>query len=124
MYLPGTRSSAGFPSPADDYIDKTLDLNELLIKNRAATFFMRVDGDCLKASGISNQDLLIVDRSVSAAHGKIVVAVVDGELVVRRLEKQGDDLVLTADVETSDRPKADGEAIQIWGVVTHVVHHL
>ncbi len=74
MFLPGARSSAGFPSPADDYLEKSLDLNELLVSNKVATFFMRVEGDSLKASGIRNGDMLIVDRSINPTHGKIVVA--------------------------------------------------
>lgn len=124
MYLPGSRSSAGFPSPADDYIDKQLDLNELLIQNRPATFFMRVDGSSLKSAGISHGDMLIVDRSVNAAHGKVVVAVVAGELVVRRAENFNDKLVLLSDESLDQQQTVDGEEIQIWGVATSVIHQL
>ena len=123
MYLPGSRSSAGFPSPADDYIDKQLDLNELLIQNRPATFFMRVDGNALQSSGINHGDMLIVDRSINAAQGRIVVAIVAGELVVRRTENLDDKLGLTSD-EMSGHELVDGEEIQIWGVATSVIHQL
>jgi DNA polymerase V len=117
----GSRTSAGFPSPADDYLDKALDLNALLIKNRVATFFMRVDGNALEASGIKHDDMLIVDRSITAAPGKIVVAVVVGDLVVRKVEMHSEKMVLTAD-DPSTAIVLDGQDIQIWGVVTSVVH--
>ncbi|PZM81440.1 MAG: DNA polymerase V [Candidatus Melainabacteria bacterium] len=124
MFLPGARSSAGFPSPADDYLEKTLDLNELLISNKVATFFMRVEGDSLKPSGIRHGDMLIVDRSINATHGKIVVAVVSGELVIRRVESRDGQLVLTSDDASVKHEVIDGEEIQIWGVATSSVHVL
>jgi DNA polymerase V len=124
MTAPGNRSSAGFPSPADDYLDIALDLNELLIKNKTATFFMRVEGDDLAASGIRHGDLLIVDRSVNAAAGKTVVAVASGELVLRRMEKEDGKLVLVSDNATVAPVAFDGEDVQIWGVATSVVHQL
>lgn len=124
MFLPGARSSAGFPSPADDYLEKTLDLNELLINNKVATFFMRVEGDSLKPSGIRHGDMLIVDRSINATHGKIVVAVVSGELVIRRIESRDGQLVLTSDDASVKHEVIDGEEIQIWGVATSSVHVL
>lgn len=124
MFLPGARSSAGFPSPADDYLEKSLDLNELLISNKVATFFMRVEGDSLKASGIRHGDMLIVDRSINASHGKIVVAVVSGELVVRRVESTNGKMTLISDDSTVKSEVVDGEDVQIWGVATSSVHHL
>jgi len=124
MFLPGARSSAGFPSPADDYLEKCLDLNELLISNKVATFFMRVEGDSLKSSGIRNGDMLIVDRSITPTHGKIVVAVVSGELVVRRVESTDGKLILTSDDATIKHEVIDGDEIQVWGVATSSVHVL
>lgn len=121
---PGARTSAGFPSPADDYLEKCLDLNELLITNKVATFFMRVDGDSLKPSGIRNGDILIVDRSINAAPGKVVVAVVSGELVVRRLESRDGKLVLASDDPSVAEEIFEGEDVQIWGVATSSVHPL
>ncbi|HEY9759667.1 MAG TPA: translesion error-prone DNA polymerase V autoproteolytic subunit [Oculatellaceae cyanobacterium] len=123
-HTPGRRTSAGFPSPADDYLDKSLDLNALLIKNKVATFFMRVEGDALAATGVRHGDMLIVDRSINAVAGKVVVAVANGELVVRRLESSNGDLVLAADDASLPAEKFDGLDTQIWGVVTSVVHQL
>ncbi len=101
--LTGSRSTAGFPSPADDYIEGALDLNRLLIKHPAATFFMRADGAALQSAGIVHRDLLIVDRSRRPVSGSIVVALIDGELQLRRF----------------------GESTnEIWGVVTCVIHEL
>jgi DNA polymerase V len=77
--------SAGFPSPADDYIDRTLDLNELLITNPPATFFVRVDGDSMIDAGIQSGDILTVDRSEEAVDGSIVIAMVNGEMTVKEL---------------------------------------
>ena len=77
--------SAGFPSPADDYIDRTLDLNELLITNPPATFFVRVDGDSMIEAGIHSGDILSVDRSEEASDGAIVVAMINGEMTVKEL---------------------------------------
>lgn len=84
------RTPAGFPSPGDDYIDKTLDLNELVIKHPAATFFVRVQGESMKDAGIFDGDILIVDRSLEAANNDIVVAVLNGDLVVKKLEVTSD----------------------------------
>lgn len=115
--------SAGFPSPADDYIDRRLDLNELLITNPAATFFVRAAGDSMIGVGINHDDILVVDRSLTAGSGKIVIAVLNGELTVKRLVHTASTCKLTAanpaypDLEiTSD---AD---FQVWGVVTSVIH--
>ena len=80
-----SRVQAGFPSPADDYLEGALDLNEHLIKRPAATFFLRVTGDSMTGAGIHSGDLLIVDKSITPADGMIVIAVVDGELTVKRL---------------------------------------
>jgi DNA polymerase V len=89
LFLSGV--SAGFPSPVEDYVDRKLDLNELLIKNPAATFFVRVAGDSMIDAGIHNDDILIVDRALEAGNGKIVIAVYNGELTVKRLlqDKKG-----------------------------------
>jgi len=119
MFLLGSRSSAGFPSPADDYLEKSLDLNDLLIKNKVATFFMQVEGDGLQSSGIKNDDLLIVDRSAAAGAGKVVVAILDGELVLRKIEKVDSCLALISD----DLPPLTlSSETQIWGVVIATVH--
>jgi len=115
--------SAGFPSPADDYIDRRLDLNDLLVKNPPATFFVKVAGDSMKNAGINDGDTLIVDRSIEPAHGKIVIAVVNGELTVKRLATANGCCRLVA--ENPDYPPlelSEETQCEIWGVVTSVIH--
>ena len=117
--------TAGFPSPALDYKEKSLDLNEHLILNPLSTFFMRATNDALKESGILAGDLLIVDRSLKPQSGCIVIAVIAGELCIRRFEKIGKKLILKTD-ENYKEPfflTADDD-IQIWGVVTAAIHSL
>ena len=117
--------SAGFPSPADDYIEDRLDLNQLLVNNRAATFFLRVKGDSMVNAGIHHGDIIVVDRSVQPAHRSIVVAVVDGELTVKRLITRSGSAELHA-----ENPKyapiclQEGQELTIWGVVTSSVHQV
>ncbi len=121
LFLSGV--SAGFPSPAENYIDRKLDLNELLIKHPAATFFVRVAGDSMVNAGIHHDDILIVDRSLDAVSGSIVIAVYNGELTVKRLQKTGAATRLVA--ENPDYPALllTGEnSCEIWGVVTSVIH--
>ncbi len=115
--------SAGFPSPAEDYTDQRLDLNDLLIKKPAATFFVRVDGDSMTGAGIHHDDILIVDRSREAVSGDIVIAVIDGELTVKRLARNAHSCRLIA--ENPDYPSIEinrENGCGIWGVVTSVVH--
>ena len=121
LFLSGI--SAGFPSPADDYIDRLLDLNELLIKNPPATFFVKVAGDSMTGAGINDGDTLIVDRSIEAANGKIVIAVVNGELTVKRLVKSSNSYRLVAENPNYAPLKINEESqYEIWGVVTSVIH--
>jgi DNA polymerase V len=115
--------SAGFPSPAEGHLDGKLDLNRHFIKNPAATFFARVSGDSMTGAGIHNGDLLIVDRSVEALPGCVVIAVINGEHTVKRLHREGDRLLLLA--ENADYPSievSELEELHIWGVVTCVLH--
>ncbi len=120
----GSQTSAGFPSPADDHLELPLDLNLLLIKNRPATFFLRVKGEAMLSSGIHDGDILIVDKSVTASNGKVVVAAVDGELVVRRFQNSDGEASLIADDASKSIVLNDNDAVEIWGVATSVVHHL
>jgi DNA polymerase V len=117
--------TAGFPSPAEDEIEKKLDLNELLIKHPSATFFLRVSGASMIKAGIHDNDILIVDRSIEPAHGKIVVAAVNGELTVKRLHLEKNRVFLMAENDTY-RPIeiTEGIELHIWGVVTSVIHAL
>ena len=116
--------SAGFPSPADDYTEENIDLNEYLIKNPFSTFFIRVKGDSMINSGIHNQDLIVVDKSLIAKPGSIVIAMIDGGFTIKRLDKKNDELYLKA--ENDNYPDLDlrnYRNIQIWGVVIYSIHH-
>ena len=118
-----SRISAGFPSPADDYIEKDLDLNEYLIKHPAATFFVRVEGDSMINAGIHNGDILIIDRSLEAADKKIIIAVLNGELTVKRIRIKGDKIYLIPENDEYE-PIAVTEEMEfeVWGVVAHAIH--
>ncbi|MDP7005114.1 MAG: translesion error-prone DNA polymerase V autoproteolytic subunit [Phycisphaerales bacterium] len=128
--LIGGRVEAGFPSPADDFIERSLDLNEQLVANPIATFFVRASGNSMDEAGIHDGDLLIVDRSVPPMHGMVVVAVIDGGLTVKRLTKRGTQMSLTSEPNKFDQgsyaPIEVGEEADatIWGVVTWSVHRL
>ncbi|MBC8337957.1 MAG: translesion error-prone DNA polymerase V autoproteolytic subunit [Alphaproteobacteria bacterium] len=119
----GAAVQAGFPSPADDYLEGALDLNEHLIRRPAATFFLRVLGDSMTGVGIHSGDLLIVDRSVPPIDGRIVIAVLDEELTVKRLSRRRGKVRLMPE-NPRYRPIeiGDGQDLQIWGVVRHVIH--
>lgn len=125
--IPLAQSSvaAGFPSPADDYLESQLDLNDYLIDNPSATFFVRVSGDSMLDAGIHHGDILVVDRSLDASEGKVVIAVVEGEMVVKRLRRRKGKLCLLP--ENKQYPPleiGDETDCTIWGVVTHVLHSL
>ncbi len=120
-----SKVSAGFPSPADDYVEGQLDLNEHLIKNPPATFFVRATGESMLGAGIFPDDLLIVDRSVEPRHGSVVIAVLDGELTVKRLHKTTKKIALLPENPAySEIPVNEESELNIWGVVRHVVHEL
>lgn len=114
---------AGFPSPADDHLERSLDLNEHLVKNPAATFFVRVKGDSMRDAGIVSGDILIVDRSVQAADNQIVVAMLDGDFTVKRLRQRKSRVFLEAE-NNAYAPIEVGEnqELVIWGAVTFVIH--
>lgn len=114
--------SAGFPSPAQDYIEKTLDLNELLIQRPAATYFVRVEGDSMIEAGIHHTDILIVDRSLSAKHGDIVIASVEGELTVKQLELQPTCRLVPRNRNYKPIVLPEGSELELFGVVTNVIH--
>lgn len=117
--------AAGFPSPADDYIEKTLDLNELLIKKPAATFFARAQGDSMIGAGIHHNDILIVDRSIDPMPGHIVICALNGELTVKRLNRENEQWQLKAEnLAYPDIAIHDDLELVIWGVVTNVIHPL
>jgi DNA polymerase V len=117
------RVPAGFPSPADDFLETALDLNQHLIQHPAATFFVRTSGDSMIQAGIHNNDILVVDRSLEAKSGSIVIAVVNGELTVKRLHIKGENMILKPENPNyPDLAITEEMAFQIWGVVTSVIH--
>ncbi len=120
-----TAVSAGFPSPAEDDVDAELDLNELLIKHPAATFFLKVSGDSMINAGIHNGDILVVDRSLTPSNGKIVIAAVNAELTVKRLQTKGKKVFLVPENGAYPILEVKEEMdFRIWGVVTNVIHAL
>jgi DNA polymerase V len=116
---------AGFPSPAADYEEGKLDLNRHLIKNPAATFFVRVTGDSMLKAGIHCGDLLVVDRSIEPRDKNVVIAVVNGELTVKRIRIRKNKLTLVAENEAYQSQEINEEIeFEVWGVVTNVIHSL
>jgi DNA polymerase V len=114
---------AGFPSPADDYIDQQLDLNELIIQRPSATFFVRVQGDSMQNAGIFSGDILVVDRSLTPVNGTIIVAVLDGEFTVKRLMIEDTGVYLVPENPAYPRLRINSDAqFQVWGIVTYVIH--
>jgi len=120
-----TKVSAGFPSPADDYLEGKLDLNQHLVKHPSATFFVRVSGDSMINTGIFPDDILVVDRSLEPVSGKVVIAVIDGELTVKRLHREKGGVQLLP--ENDNYPPiviTEAQDFSIWGVVTNVIHNV
>lgn len=114
---------AGFPSPADDHVEMQLDLNQFLIKHPTATFFVRVNGNSMQNAGIFSGDILVVDKSLQPAHGKIVVAIVDGEFTVKRIQIENGVVFLAPENDLYKRVQISSESqFQVWGVVTYVIH--
>ena len=115
--------SAGFPSPADDHTEENIDLNEHLISNPFSTFFLRVKGDSMINAGIKDKDLIIVDKSLIAKPGNIIIAMIDGEFTIKRLSIKNDELYLKA--ENNNYPDfrfKNHIDVQIWGVVIYSIH--
>ena len=127
MRLPlySSKIQAGFPSPADDYVAEQLDLHDLLVKREAATFYVRVKGDSMVGASIQEGDILVVDRSVEPTDGKIVIAVLNGELTVKELSRKQDSTQLLPRNDAYPVINISSETdLVIWGVVTGVVRQL
>lgn len=121
LYLTPVR--AGFPSPAEDYLDKKLDLNEHLIKHPSSTFFVKVKGDSMVNAGIRSGDILIVDRSLEPKDKCIAIAILDGEFNVKRILKKGKKLYLMSENEDFKPIEiTEDNDFEIWGIVIHVIH--
>ncbi len=114
--------SAGFPSPALDFVDVSIDLNKHLIKHPSATFYGRVKGFSLKNAGIDDGDLMIIDRSLEPVHGKIAVCFIDGEFTAKRLHIKNKEVWLMPENEAYSPIKVtESNELIIWGIVTHVI---
>jgi len=123
--LLGSEVPAGFPSPAQDYIEENLDLNEHLIAHPSATYFVKVNGYSMIDAGIYPDDILIVDRSVEPTHKKIVIAVVDGELTVKRLYKKSNKWFLAPENPEFEPLEITRDInFYIWGVVIYSIHKM
>ncbi len=115
--------SAGFPSPADDYTEENIDLNEHLISNPFSTFFLRVKGDSMINAGIKDKDLIIVDKSLTARPGNIIIAMIDGEFTIKRLSIKNNELYLKSENHNyPDFRFKNHIDVQIWGVVIYSIH--
>ena len=125
LQLYAAKVPAGFPSPADDFTDTKLDLNEHLIQHPASTFFLTVSGESMTGVGIFDGDTLIVDRSLKAEDSSIVIAALDGELMVKRLSIRKTGYFLVSENEEYEPIEIESEAdFSVWGVVTNVIHRL
>jgi DNA polymerase V len=114
--------SAGFPSPADDFLQLTIDLNAYLVKHRDTTFFAKVKGHSMKNAGIYDGDLLVIDKSLEPQDGKIAICQIDGEFTVKRIKKEKDVVWLVAENEDYQPIKVTAEnELMIWGIVVHSI---
>jgi len=117
-----TGISAGFPSPADDYIEDRIDLNRELIRNASSTFFGRVNGDSMINAGIGDGDLIVIDKSLEPKDGSIVVCVIDGEFTVKRFRKINGEIFLMPENEKYKAIKiTDENDFRVWGIVTYTI---
>ena len=125
IYLPVAQSTvpAGFPSPAEEYENAQLDINDLVVTNPTATFYVRVRGKSMLDANIRDGDILVVDRSVEPAHGKIVIAVIDGEFTVKTLyRKDGVIKLIPANPDYPEILLKDQQELNIWGIVSHIIY--
>ncbi|MEK6627657.1 MAG: translesion error-prone DNA polymerase V autoproteolytic subunit [Bdellovibrionota bacterium] len=121
--LYATKISCGFPSPAEDYLEAKLDLNEKLIQRPSSTFLLKAEGDSMTNAGIFNNDLLVVDKSIKPQHGHIIVAVVNGEFTLKRLVFRFPKTILQPENPKFKPLEITAEMnFEVWGVVTHTIH--
>jgi DNA polymerase V len=119
-----TANATGFGAAADDYAERGIDLNEQLVRNKPATFFMRVNGNAMVGAGIYNGDVVIVDKSLNARNGNVVIAVLNGEMQIRRLQVlENGKKLLVPETKKLSVIEINGESsFDVWGVVTYVIH--
>lgn len=114
---------AGFPSPAEDYLDMDLNLHDYLVRNPAATFCVRVSGGSMVSAGIKSGDVMVIDRALDPTNNSIVLAVLNGEFTVKRIKKRANELYLIEDNEQYQPMKITKDVdFQVWGVVTFIIH--
>ncbi|WP_346351516.1 translesion error-prone DNA polymerase V autoproteolytic subunit [Oceanimonas sp. AH20CE76] len=118
------RTPCGFPSPAQDYVEQTIDLNDLCIRHPAATYLVRAAGDSMLEAGIHSGDILVVDRSLEAAHGDVVIAAVNGDMTCKYLELHPRVRLVPANRHYAPIVLHDAETLDLFGVVTNVIHHI
>ncbi|NWO54845.1 peptidase S24 [Chromohalobacter salexigens] len=119
-----SRGASGFPSPADDYREAPLDLHRHLVRRPASTFFMHLEGDAHRHAGLHHGDLLVIDRAISPRPGHWLVAVIDGELSVLRLERRQSRLYLAPSQPRLAALPFDPDDARLWGVICYVIHAL
>lgn len=116
---------AGFPSSAENFIEKALDLNDLLISHPASTFFIRVKGDSMINAGIRSNDILIVDRALSPSHNKIVIARINDELTIKRIKFEATGIILVPENDAfKPIPITADMDFEVWGVIAFVIHQM
>ncbi|TXJ00015.1 MAG: translesion error-prone DNA polymerase V autoproteolytic subunit [Neisseriales bacterium] len=121
--MAASKIQAGFPSPAEDYEEERIDLADILITNKASTYCVRVKGNSMVDANIFNDDVLVVDKSLEASHGKIVIAVVDGEFTVKTLyRKDGLVKLIPANSEYPEIILTSEQELNIWGIVSYIIH--
>ncbi|MFP5597905.1 translesion error-prone DNA polymerase V autoproteolytic subunit [Kluyvera sp. 142486] len=111
----------GFPSPAQDYVEQRIDLNKLVIRHPSATYFVRAAGDSMSGAGIGNGDLLVVDSAKTAQHGDVVIAAVDGEFTVKRLQTHPSVMLIPENPAYTPIQFSGEDSLDIFGVVTHIL---
>lgn len=120
-----TASATGFTAAADEHAERSIDLNEQLIKNKAATFFLRVNSNAMLDAGIHKGDVVIVDRSLEAKSGNVIIAVLNGEMLIRRMQVQNSKIRLLPETKRLSPIEIDNSSnFSVWGVVTYVIHNL
>lgn len=120
--LAGSSTPAGFPSPAEDFVERSLDFNELLIENSAATFAVKIAGDSMNGAGMFSGDIAVINRARKPANGSIVLALVDGDFTVKRYRLKDGQITLQAENPAyPDIEIGGGVSFEVWGVVTHTI---
>ncbi len=123
MHKLSRKIETGFPSPAGDHLEKALSLEELIVRRPTSTFYVRAEGNAMKASGIYDGDILVVDRSLTARNGSIIIVSLNEEVIIRRLVKKGNRIFLVSgDVRYAPIPINEGTEWMVWGVATHLIH--